>query len=126
VAESGGKFIDESLSAAANLDTHQYRAVRLSAGNTVNVTSQSGEYVFGVLQNKPQSGEGAEVRIVGMTKAIAGASVTAGKKVMSNATGFFIDATSGQYVAGSAVTGVASGGIFNLVFRPAWAGTDAL
>lgn len=122
MAEGGGKFIDESLTAAADLSAHQYRAMRLSAANTVNTTSESGARVFGVLQNKPLASEAAEVRVYGMSKAIAGAAVTAGNRVQTNATGFFINATSGLNVAGDAVTGASSGGIFTLVVRPHWWG----
>ena len=90
-----------NLTAAADLRTKQYCFVKITAAKAVNVATAKGEGVLGVLQNKPNSGEAAEVMIIGRTKCIAGAAITAGAKVITdaNAKGIATDAAD-QYING--------------------------
>lgn len=74
------------LSAAANL----YRAVKLTAANRVNLATVAGEYIFGVLYNKPKSGARAEVVVEGSPKMRAGAAVVVGDLVATDAAGDFV------------------------------------
>lgn len=81
--------LDVSLLAAADLSTYQYRFMKLTADNTVNVCG-AGEQAIGVLQNKPTgAGQAARVRVFGVsriTNGTAGA-ITYGAKAMSAADG---------------------------------------
>jgi len=112
--------IDYTLVAAADLSGMQYRGVLVASaangstsGRTL-VCSQAGDPVIGVLQNKPSAaGRPARVRGWGESKAIAGGPVTAGDILRVNAAGFFVTGNSG-YVAGTALTGCASGGLFSM------------
>lgn len=73
------------LSAAAN----QFRGVKLTAANSVNLCTVAGEQVFGVLYNKPKSGARAEVVVEGSPKMKAGAAVAVGDLVKCDADGDF-------------------------------------
>jgi len=78
--------------AAADLSAKQYYVVYLSAANTVNV-SGAGVLSLGVLQNKPESGEGAIVSRDGdVTSAVAGAAISAGDELTTDSSGRVITA----------------------------------
>jgi hypothetical protein len=87
------------LSAASN----QFRAVRVTAAFAVNLTNAAGQATIGILQNKPASGQPADIVMVGVSKAVAGAAITVGSEVMAGADGRIITAAT----AGSNVIGVA-------------------
>ena len=79
--------------AAGDLSADQYKFVTLGASgaslNTVN-----GGYVDGILQNDPAAaGRGATVAYDGVSKVVAGAAVLNGAKLMSDATGRAVTAT---------------------------------
>lgn len=77
----------EGLSAAADLSTHQYKFVKVTASEAVNIATVLGEAVLGVLQNKPTaSGREAEVAIAGsVTKVLSNAAIAAGARVTAAA-----------------------------------------
>ena len=62
--------VDLPLKAAADLRTHQYKFVKLDANGNVVLCSAAGERVLGILQNKPNTGETAAVRIIGISKIV--------------------------------------------------------
>ena len=122
-AGSIGK-LEYTLTAAANFSTFdiQYRAVTVgsaaaNAGGRTLVCSQAGDPIIGILQNKPGAGEAAAVCFGGISKAMAGAAVTAGDVLRTNAVGCLVTGNSG-YIAGFALTGVASGGVFTMAVQP--------
>lgn len=78
--------------AAADLSTHQFKFVKVTAAFAVNLTSVAGEAVYGVLQNNPISGQAAEIMRDGITKVVAGAAIAAGAFVMTNNAGKVITA----------------------------------
>ena len=57
-----------SLEAAADLSAKQYYFVRVSAAGKVDLPTGATQKPIGVLQNKPTSGQTAEVMIIGVTK----------------------------------------------------------
>lgn len=73
--------------ANADLSAKQFFCVKLAGAFAVDVPSASTDAVVGVLQNKPKSGDAAEVATAGVSKCVAGAAITAGAKVMSDTTG---------------------------------------
>ena len=95
-----------SLIAGADLSALQFTFVTLnSSGQVVGVTAEGGDAI-GVLLNKPTSGQAAEVHpMVGIQKVVAGADLTPGTKVKSDATGKAILATaaSTDHVLGTLV-----------------------
>ena len=103
--------------AAADLSAKQFFAVKVTAANVVNLAG-AGDGPIGVLQNKPTSGQAADVLVFGMTKASAGAAIAAGAKVMVDSNGQFQTASgSAKYYVGTAVTAASAlNDVFVLAF----------
>ena len=59
--------IDITMEAASDLSAKQYFAVKMSAADKVDVAGAN-EKAIGILQNEPESGEAALVRITGTSK----------------------------------------------------------
>lgn len=91
------------LAAGADLSAQQFRALRVSAAMAVNTTNAAGMPSIGILQNKPTLGQPADIMMVGVSKAIAGAAIAAGAEVMAGADGRIVTAAT----AGSNVIGIA-------------------
>jgi hypothetical protein len=77
MATRAGRFIGDSFKAAADLRTKQYYVVEYTAAETVNVCNAATDVGLGILQNKPNTNEAAEVVMVGITPAITDGSGTA-------------------------------------------------
>lgn len=110
---------DITLIAEWDLRTMQYCPVFLgSADLKVKVASQTlqGPHL-GILQNKPQSGHAARVRVAGSTKMYAGDTVTRGYFVMANSNNGVINGNSG-YTVGIALESATSGTIFQGLILP--------
>jgi len=110
-----------SLEAAADLRTHQYKILRLTAAGTVNLANAGNQDAMGVLQNDPNSGQMASVSRPGdETKVIAGAAIgSAGILLASDANGLAVTATSGEFVVGRALTtATGSGAVIRMIQSP--------
>ena len=105
------------LVAAADLSAKQYYCVKKNTtNNEAALCATDGEIVFGVLQNKPTSGEAAEVTALGVTKVTAGETLTAGDAWGTDANGKarIVDAAStgavvGDFTAGTVIEGASAG-----------------
>lgn len=108
------------LVAAADLSANQYYAVKVNSSGQIALCSVLGEVPTGILQNKPTSGQAAEVRHGGTSKAVAGAAITAGASVMVNASGKVITlATTGSNAIGIALESAgADGDIIEILVKP--------
>ena len=110
-AEFGELLTVPGFSAAADLSTFQYVAVRASASNRVNLASEvagvagASKMAIGILQNKPKTGEAAQISVLGLTKWVAGGTATVNALVTYNSSGRCIDAVSGDIVMGRALEG---------------------
>lgn len=102
---------DFTVVAGGDLSAQQYKNVNISG-----VLATSAANFFGVLQNKPQAGEHATVRVYGYTKVYLPISVGLGSFVgQSGATsGNIAIVTSGGLAIGRIVKSAASGGIGTL------------
>lgn len=117
-----------TLVAAADLSAKQYYAIKVDSNGKAALAG-AGELAIGILQNKPASGEAANVWTFGpVSKAIAGGTVAAGAAVAADSAGKLVTATKastntadtgasadplvGSNVIGVAVTSAASGDIF--------------
>ena len=110
--------VRESAVAGANLEDIQFSPLTLDSTGQLVLANLTTEVFFGVLTNKPRSGEHASSALTGLSKAIAGATITLGTYVaVQSAT--FISAVSGGLGVGKAWNGVASGGIFTVVLMDA-------
>lgn len=79
-------FVDSKHLAAADLRTHQFKFVKLTA-NGIELCAALTDKPFGILQNAPNAGEPAEVMRIGVSKAIAGGTIAIGAAVGTSATG---------------------------------------
>lgn len=110
-----GPFMNDGsqVTAAADLSASQFLGVKLTASRAVNLITASTDYPYGVLQNKPKSGDAADVVLVGICKAKAGALITAGAKLMFNTSAQVITWVSGagNVIAGQAIEGASGTGV---------------
>lgn len=120
-----GEGIDFTLTSDWDLSARQYRIAIPKSGtsNTCLVASQTPEVnpSIGVVQNKPQSGEAARIRMLGVSKVIAGDTIETGNIFIANATAYAIKGNSG-FVVGTALSDAASGGIFTALINPSMSG----
>ena len=122
---SYGDQIRISLQAAASLTAHRHHIVRISAANQCNVASNAvGQTTIGVLQNHPAANRPAEIAILGETKIVVGAAVTAPDYISTNGSGRAIAALSGTAVIGMALTTATTDGeiIRAVIFPPFFTG----
>lgn len=116
-AEFGEQLAIPGFKSAADLRNHQYLAVRASAEATINIASEVGgvsgaaKIGFGILQNKPNTNEAAQVAVLGVTKWVAGGTVTVNGLVTYNSSGRCINAASGDIVLGKALEGTTVDGV---------------
>lgn len=100
-----------SMKAEADLKDWQFKLVKITGDRQVNKADGSeGEMLLGVLKNKPDADEQAEVQVMGVTQIEAGASVTAGNKVRSDGDGVIQPcAAAKDHAVGMALAGGGSG-----------------
>lgn len=101
--------------AAADLSANQFYCVKITAARAVNLASTGGEAIYGVLQNKPTSGQAADVGIQGITKAAAGAAFAAAAYLMTDSTGRLITATSTNHRVAQALEAAGGAGVIATV-----------
>ena len=106
-----------TMVAAEDLSEMQYKILNVHGENTVKLRVAAGAGVLGVLDNKPKNGENATVVVAGLTRCMAGGTVAAGSWISVTASGTGLAATSGQYILGKSITGVASGAYFQLLVQ---------
>lgn len=100
--------------AGADLSSSQHKAVKQDANGDI-VAAGAGEGI-GFLCNKPQSGDFAEVAVVGGgALGIAAASINEGDELASDANGDLVAAISGQRVIAIALSAAASGDHFEVM-----------
>lgn len=103
--------------AGADLSTKQFYAVKLSAANTV-ILAGAGDLIYGILQNKPTSGQAADVSIFGVTKAILGGTVTGGNKLKVDSAGKLVANSTGDTTVAMAIIDGVSGDIATVKVLP--------
>jgi len=91
-----------SLIAAADLSAAQFKCITIDSNGKAALSGANANAI-GVLQNKPTAGQVAGVMVLGETKAIYGAAVTAGNNLMTDASGRLIPATGTNPVVGIAL-----------------------
>jgi len=93
-------ILNDSMVAAADLSSYQYRFVKISAARTVNICG-SGEAMYGILQNAPESGYMANICVLGISNLVASAAISAGAMVGSAALGKGVAVTTDVYEYGA-------------------------
>lgn len=110
MAVSGSNFIDYSAEAAETLAASQYKVGKLNSTGliAVSVAATTGQ---GIIQNDAAAGETGLLRLLGISKAVAAASVTVGALVGSNTTGqVAIVSSANNTVIGRALTASTNAG----------------
>lgn len=102
--------------AGADLTTKQYFFVKLNSSENA-VLAGDGEFAIGALQNKPDSGQAAQIMIDGVTKILCGGSVTGGGPVASDAAGKCVNAAGGDVVLGTALEDGSDGQIISVLLQ---------
>ena len=98
--------------AGEDLSSAQFKFVTLESDGQIDLADAAGERALGVLLNKPTSGKAATVAMTGKVMVEAGAAVTAGAEIQTDANGDAIAAASGDVVMGYALEDAVDGQIF--------------
>lgn len=105
--------IGTTIKAEEDLTGCQYHGISLDDGEL----AVNGLEASGILLNKPKSGEFLTLGWLGEFKFHAGEAIAIAKRLTVTASGFFTEATSGDYFIGRAKSAVTSGsygtGFFN-------------
>jgi hypothetical protein len=81
--------------ASGDMSAKQFYAVVLTAARVVGLPTSISALMYGVLQNKPKSGQVCDVALFGITKASAGGTITAGSLVEAQSGGQLFAYTAG-------------------------------
>lgn len=99
----------DTFTLPANADysvTGQYRGVTVNSSGNAVLAATAGQFVLGVLQNKPTSTNAATVAFSGITKVIAGTGgIAAGDFVKVDSAGAFVKVTNAATGEGQVNTG---------------------
>lgn len=98
--------------AGEDLSSAQFKFVTLESDGQIDLADAAGERALGVLLNKPTSGKAATVAMTGKVMVEAGAAVTAGAEIQTDANGDAIAAAAGDVVMGYALEDAVDGQIF--------------
>lgn len=116
MAVEGVMIRDGNCTAGANLSktaalagpngSGQFLAMKLStvADRTILRQNAANADVYGILQNAPLSGEAGDVCVMGISKAVYGATVAAGDFLTTDASSRLVTATTGQLACAKALT----------------------
>ena len=96
---------DESFTANVDMSSNQYRIVKLHTVQGQVVLAGAGEGI-GILQNKPEAGQRAQVRLFGLSRVVTkGSAAEPADRMESDATGFGVVASgAGSLTIGSFMT----------------------
>lgn len=114
-----------TLEAAANLSANQYHWVKVDSNGRAALAVAADKPV-GILQNKPTAlGQAATVMTYGISKVVAGASLTAGNTVRADASSHAVAASAGEPAGGIAMESADSADIIAVLLAgaPAITGT---
>lgn len=99
MANFGPEPVKYSFTAGGDLRTKQFYFVKLSANLTVVICAAVTDLPIGVLQNKPNTGDTAEVTMLGITKVSGDADLGFGDSIGTSA-----DGQAAAYIAGTDTT----------------------
>lgn len=109
--------LDITLPAAADLSANQFFFVTLNSSGQAALATSLGERVIGVNQDDPLSGEGALVRVEGITKVVLGGTVTVDDRLTTDADAKAVTAAGSENVAGTALSDGVTGDIIPMLVR---------
>lgn len=95
-------LFDIGLKAAADYSAKQFYAMKMTTADTATLVSAAADRTIGILQNKPKADEAAQVRCMGISKAVSdgsGTAIAVGDYVGSNASGKMVKKATADYTA---------------------------
>lgn len=107
-----------AIVAGADLRNAQFKAI--AVGGTIAETNSA---AFGLLQNKPNTGEGASLAYCGHTKGVAAAGIAAGARLKVTTSGYLITVSSGDGSCAKALKSATSGSTVEILANFASAAT---
>lgn len=100
-----------TLDAAADLSTHQHKAVVVDGNGRAALAGTQGVMVAGILQNKPNAlGVAAAILHSGITKMVASAAISRGAKVTTTNAGKAVTSASTNITLGVALEAATADG----------------
>ena len=110
--ECMGLVPDMTFIAENDLSAAQYHWVELSGTFQVDTTDAATDKLFGILQNKPNIGEMAQVRRAGVSKILAGSGdLSVGEAVACDGDGKGVAASTGDGYCGTCTVAATNGNI---------------
>lgn len=106
------------MTASADCTGKQYCFAALSGARTVTFVGTAGAIAIGVLGNKPNTGQAAEVLVGPEVKITLSATLSAGAKVSSTNAGLAKAAATGENILGQLVEGGVNGDVVAMMFEP--------
>ncbi len=98
-----------SIKTITNLSTKQFFFVKMSAAGNVELAAATTDKVIGILQNKPVSGQTAEIMVNGLSKAKGAAGLNELDLVGSDSSGLAAtNSSAGEYLVGQVVKATAN------------------
>lgn len=119
--QAAANLWNPAVALAGPFGSGQFLGVYLSSSRTVAIQTSAGGQIYGVLQNTPTLGGAANVGIIGITKAVAGAAITTGWELMLDTSGRFVHWTaSSHYKVGLALedAGAVNNVFTMLIYNP--------
>jgi hypothetical protein len=113
------RLFDLSYEAAADYYTtsKQFFVMKLNTSGRAELSGAAAASMIGILQNKPKQYEAAEVRNLGLSKAVCGDTIACGAKVTADANGAIVTATAGQKYCGTAQEAGADGRVITILME---------
>ena len=102
----------------------QFLAVKIVGSRLVDLAT-TGDFIYGILQNKPAVGQAADVGIMGVTKAVAGGTIAAGDALSVNSSGQMVLASSTFARVGTALEAAVASTVFTMAIVPSELGRSA-
>jgi hypothetical protein len=122
MAVEKGPYLDWTVLANSDLSGQQYHFVKFHGTATIDAVvgiAAATDLPLGLLQNTPGAGEEADCRLSGISKAIAGGTITRNDLLTIDATGAVVKATIGtdttKYVVGRALESGVAGQVVSII-----------
>ena len=122
---NSGRFNAIQVVAGADLNTGDGTGAQYKAVAVTGLIAATATTAIGLLQNKPKSGEDAEVGYEGHMKGVAGAAIVAGARLISTTSGYLITAVGAVIPCGRALTAASSGATVEGLFNFSTAGVSS-
>ncbi len=109
------RIYDISLEAAEDLSDYQYHVVEGHAAFSCVASCAASDESLGILQNKPEENQTAEVRRVGISKGVCGGTIPVWSYVTPDANSHLVVAAEGERYVGLAMQAGVEGRVISIL-----------